>query len=249
MDLGTPFAVGNTAELYRDGHKVIKVLKAHFSQAYILYEAKKQRWAYEAGLKVPEVLDIMTIDGKPAMVMEYIAGDPLGNDMFRSREHTIDRLALSIDIQFQLHQRTADSLEAMCDKLHEKIRSTPLINNFQRRMLLDGLHHMPYEQKLCHGDFHVFNLLSTGEDVTIIDWVDATSGNPKADVYRTYLLYWQHNPEIAELYLQLYIKKSGVTKDAIFQWAPFIAAARLTENVPSESQESLLGIVNQYYPD
>ena len=45
---------------------------------------------------------------------------------------------------------------------------------------------------LCHGDFHLFNIIQdVKEDVYIIDWVDAVSGCPEADICRTYLLYIQ----------------------------------------------------------
>jgi hypothetical protein len=48
------------------------------------------------------------------------------------------------------------------------------------------------------------------------------------------------------MYLYFYCKKSGLSKDDIFQWAPIIAGARLSENVSSENNERLLKIVENY---
>src|SRR5699024_1155675 len=100
-----------------------------------------------------------------------------------------------------LHQINADPLESMSDKLYRKIQSAPLISENQKEKLLSGLKRIHYDPKLCHGDFHIFNLLQTNEGIYIIDWIDATSGDIRADVYRTYLLYSQHDPELADCYL------------------------------------------------
>jgi hypothetical protein len=50
------------------------------------------------------------------------------------------------------------------------------------------------------------------------------------------------------MYMRLYCEKSGLSKDEMYQWAPIIAAARLSEGVSSEKPERLLEIVNQYSP-
>lgn len=201
LDVEKPFASGNTADIYRDGDHVIKLLKPDFPHSDITFEAKKLKWAYEAGLKVPKVIDVTTINGQKALVMEYIAGEPLGEKMLANQERTEECLSSSVDIQIHLHQINADPLESMSDKLYRKIQSAPLISENQKEKLLSGLKRIHYDPKLCHGDFHIFNLLQTNEGIYIIDWIDATSGDIRADVYRTYLLYSQHDPELADCYL------------------------------------------------
>jgi hypothetical protein len=48
--------------------------------------------------------------------------------------------------------------------------------------------------------------------------------------------------------LRLYCKKSGLSKEEIFQWAPIMAAARLSENVSTENAQRLMEIINHYSP-
>ena len=55
--------------------------------------------------------------------------------------------------------------------------------------------------------------------MNIIDWVDASSGDIRADVFRTYLLYAQSHIELAEMYLQIYCNNTDLTRGEIFQWA------------------------------
>lgn len=80
-------------------------------------------------------------------------------------------------------------------------------------------------------------------EVNVIDWVDASAGDIRADVYRTYLLYSQFSSELADIYLRLYCEKSGLLKSEVFQWAPVIAGARLSENVSSENSGRLIKII------
>jgi hypothetical protein len=61
-------------------------------------------------------------------------------------------------------------------------------------------------------------------------------------------LYSQFSVELADMYMRLYLEKSGLSKDEINQWAPIIAAARLSECVSSEKPKRLLEIVNQFCP-
>jgi len=44
-----------------------------------------------------------------------------------------------------------------------------------------ALRELPDGEALCHGDFHPRNVIVDGDELTIIDWVDASSGPPAAD--------------------------------------------------------------------
>lgn len=98
---------------------------------------------------------------------------------------------------------------------------------------MNKLYSIKFEPRLCHGDFHPFNLILSNKSVNIIDWVDASSGDIRADVFRTYLLYSQSSVELAEMYLHIYCRNTGLSRDEIFQWAPIIIAARFAEKVSS----------------
>ena len=63
--------------------------------------------------------------------------------------------------------------------------------------------------------------------------------DPAADVCRSYLILKLHAGEVAEPYLDTYCQVAGVRRQIILDWLPYIAAARLAEDVPGE-QHSLL---------
>lgn len=244
--LGNPIAKGNTAKIYLHENRIVKVFNDNLPATESSYEANKQRFAYSCGLPVPKVWEVTKIEGKQAIVMEYIAGETVGELFLENLELSEYYMGISVDIQREIHQIRADLLEPMDEKLLRQIDSAPHLEIRHKDELRRKLDSMKYESKLCHGDFHLFNLIMSDDNVKIIDWVDASAGDIRADVCRTYLLYLHHTSEVAELYLRLYCDKSGLAKEDILQWLPIIAGARLAENVVSESTERLLAIVNQY---
>jgi len=243
MYLGSPIAKGNTAKIYLYEGKVVKVFNEDLPDSESQNEAFKQRYAYSCGLSVPKILDITIIEGKQALVMEYVNGTTIGDLLFNNKDQAKYYLDLSIDIQQNIHSKPAGDLEPMTEKLERQIRSAPYLKSEVKTALIEKLYSISFETRLCHGDFHVYNLILSDDNVTIIDWVDSSAGDVRADVYRSYLLYSQVSEELADLYVRLYCEKSGLSRSDIFQWAPIVAAARLSENVSIDDKERLLEIV------
>jgi Ser/Thr protein kinase RdoA (MazF antagonist) len=119
----------------------------------------------------------------------------------------------------------------------------------EREIMLAKFDAMPDDTAVCHGDFHPQNVLVADEKVTIIDWTDATIGSADADIARTLLLIdsAEAPPEFLELFKSAYLAEYGLHRPfdqvAMMQWYPIIAAARLSEHLPSQEITRLLGIV------
>lgn len=247
MNLGNPIATGNTAKIYHYKNQIIKIFHEYLPDTESSYEAYKQNFAYSCGLPVPKVLNITKIDGKQAIVMEYIEGRTLG-DLCLENKQAEYYMNIAIDVQQKVHTLIVDSFEPMLEKLRRQIESVQNLDKRKKSFLLNKLESITFTNRLCHGDFHLFNLImADNQEVTIIDWVDSSSGDIRADVYRTYLLYSQYSTKFADMYLRLYCEKSGLFMDEILQWAPIIAGARLSESVSSEKSERLMDIINHYF--
>ena len=87
------------------------------------------------------------------------------------------------------------------------------------------------------------NILGDVSQPVVIDWPDARRGDPAADVCRSYLLMKLHAAEIATTYLDAYCRTTGMARQVVLSWLPYVAAAKLAEEVPSEL-DGLLKIVN-----
>ncbi|WP_010198795.1 phosphotransferase family protein [Bacillus sp. m3-13] len=240
MNLGEPIASGNTAKIYLYENKIIKIFKDHLPDTESENEAHKQKVAFESGLRVPKILDIKKVNGKQAIIMEYVEGKTLGELVTENMDEVESFLETSVDIQMEIHTVSAELLESMRVKLQRQIKAAEGLDELVKTSLLKKLESMNVENRLCHGDFHLYNLIKSGDEVFIIDWVDASVGDPRADVCRTYILYTQVSVEMAELYLKLYCEKSGWSRKEILEWAPIISAARLSENVTTEDSNRLM---------
>lgn len=248
MGLGEPIAAGNTAKIYVDGGRLIKVFDGRYPEGAAEYEANKQRLAYDLGLPVPEVLEVTRIDGRQVLVMEYVEGPTLGALIEREPNRTEALLMQSIDVQRAVHGCVPrGALESMTEKLTRQIGQAKALSVNRRAQLLGRLNVLPTGDRLCHGDFHVYNLIKAKDRIVIIDWADASIGNPHADVYRTFLLYAQVSTELADGYLRLFCERSGDRREEIMAWAPVIAGARLSEHMEPHRTEPLIRIVDEHF--
>mgnify|MGYP000733880057 FL=1 len=110
----------------------------------------------------------------------------------------------------------------------------------ERTGLMRQLQALPAGDRLCHGDFHLGNIMVAQDRYSVVDWLDATQGAPEADACRSYLLMLHHMPELATDYLDAYLRTSGSTGGAVLGWLGVLAGARLSENVPDENERLLV---------
>ncbi|MEZ4358499.1 MAG: phosphotransferase [Eubacteriales bacterium] len=233
-------AVQTNKTVYRDGDTVIKVFDADFSKANILNEALNQARVEETGLNVPQILEVMKIDGKWAIRSEFIPGKTLQQLMNEQPDKKDSYLNLFVNTQMEIHSKKAPMLSNLTDKMHRKISSSGLdaTTRYELHTQLEG---MERHNKVCHGDFNPSNIIIKPDGVPyILDWSHATQGNASADVARTYLLFWLDGEiDLAGKYLNLFCKKSDTARQYVEKWIPIVAASQLVKG-KKEEREFLL---------
>ena len=230
--------------MYRDGADCIKVFDSDYSKADILNEALNQARIEETGIRIPKIKEVLTVDGKWAIVSEYIKGKTLAQLMEEHPEKKHEYLELLVDLQMDVHSHTCPLLTKLKDKMNRKISAADL-DATTRYDLHTRLESMPKHNKVCHGDFNPSNII-IAEDGTpyILDWSHVTQGNASADVARTYLLFWLAGDiEGANAYLDLFCKKSDTAKQYVQKWMPIVAASQSVKGNEKERQ-FLLSWVN-----
>lgn len=226
MRLDKIIAVRNDKTIYRDGDRCIKVFNEHYSKADVLNEALNIARIEETGLNIPSLIEVCTIDGKWSIVSQYIKGKTLSQLMKENPEKKEEYIRFFIDLQMEVHSKSAPFLNKQKDRLNKKIAETDFDATL-RYDLYSRLEEMPKHSKVCHGDFHPANIIITDDAPYIIDWAHATQGNASADVARTYLLFWMRGDiSGAELYLDGFCKQTGTEKDYVKHWMPIVAAAQ-----------------------
>ncbi len=244
MKLDRIIAVRTGKTIYRDGDRVIKVFDSDYSKADILNEALNQARIEETGLAIPKVLEVTMIDGKWAIITEYIEGKTMAELMKENPDKFDEYLDQFVDLQLLVHSKKAPLLNKLKDKMNRKITQTDL-DATTRYELHTRLESMPKHDKVCHGDFNPSNIIvtKTGE-LYILDWAHATQGNASADVARTYLLFCLDGDRAkADKYLDLFCKKSDTAKQYVQKWLPIVAASQSVKGKPEE-RDFLLSWVN-----
>ncbi len=237
MKLEKVIAVRTAKTIYRDGDKVIKVFDSSYPKSDVLNEALNQARVEEAGLPVPKLMEVTTIDDKWAIVNEYIQGKTLAQLMEENPDKRDEYLNRFVNLQLQIHSKKAPLLGKLRDKMSRKITETSL-DATTRYELHTRLESMPKHNKICHGDFNPGNIIcgDNGQDY-IIDWAHATQGNASADAARTYLLFWLAGDiDTAEKYLNLFCKQSDTAKQYVQKWLPIVAASQSVKGKPEERE-------------
>lgn len=237
-------AVRPNKKIYRLGNYCVKVFDNDFSKADVLNEALNQARVEETDLDIPKIIEVTKINGKWAIITEFIEGPTLAELMAKEPEKEEEYMTRFINIQRRILSTKAPMLNKLVDKMQNKISATTL-NATARYELHMRLSAIPRQEKICHGDFNPSNVIcgTNGTDY-VIDWAHVTRGAAEADVARTYLVFWLSGQlECAKKYLDMYCSMTDTAKQQVQKWLPIVAASQSVKGCPEE-RELLMHWIN-----
>lgn len=251
--LGPLIGTGRTAEIFAWGNnQVVKLLLEGFER-YAEKEMLATQAAFDAGLPVPAVGELVEIEGRRGIVLERIDG-PSMMDIIQERPWRIARMArLWGELHVQIHSHEAEALPSLRGRLESRIRDGTGLPPPMLDGVLDALDILPDGDTVCHGDFHPDNIIMSPRGPVIIDWVDASMGQAVADIARSWLLArfavlpvrigtvqrWLITAMRAwswSTYLKRYRELRPFLDKELEDWKLVIAAARLEEGIPEERE-------------
>jgi len=237
MNLDNTIAKRKHKKIYRDGDKCIKMFDESFSKVDILNEAHNLAKVESLNIRTPELLEVTMIDGRWAIVTDFIEGQTLQsiakNDMGKLDEY-MDQF---VDLQIRVHNERCPMLTNLSDKMNRKISQTDF-DATTRYDLHTRLAGMERHDQVCHGDFNPSNVIVMPDgDFAVIDWSHVTQGDAAADVARTYLLFsLRGTEEIAEKYLDTFCEKTDTAKQYVQKWMPIVAASQSVKAIEDERE-------------
>lgn len=228
-----------TKTVYKDEDTVVKLFVKDYSKANILNEALNQARVEEnTNLNIPKLLEVKKFASRWALTTEYVEGKTLDVLMKEHPEKENEYLEMFVKLQLEVLGNQVPLLSRIKDKFKRKLTETKIIDDNIKYELLQRLEGMKNHTKLCHGDFNPSNVIVKPDGKCyIIDWSHATQGNASADAARTFLIFsMQKQEELANKYLDLFFKESGIDKRNVQRWIPIVAATQLTkENTDEEA--------------
>lgn len=247
MNLDRIIAVRNNKTIYRDFDKCIKTFSSNYSKADVLNEALKLSRIENIGIKTPKLIEVTQINGKWAIVTEFVQGKTLERLMQEDPGNKPSYMGIFVDLQLELHRNIAEALPSLKDNMNRKIIQSDLDATY-RFDLFRKLEKLPGHHNLCHGDFTPANIIISDDDIPyILDWSHATQGDPAGDAACTYLKFWLNgNIDDAEKYLDKFAYRSGISKEHIKIWLPLVAAAH-SLSCTEQQREFILSWIKDGY--
>ena len=105
MNLDRIIAVRTNKTVYRDGDNCVKLFDEDFSKVDVLNEALNQARVEETGLNVPKIIEVTKIDGKWAIVSEFIKGKTLDRLMQENPDKKDEYLEKFVDLQILVQSK------------------------------------------------------------------------------------------------------------------------------------------------
>lgn len=232
---------GNTAEvfLYSEG-KILKLYKPGYDESIAQDEYRRAKFIAPFPFPKPQVYEYITVDGRPGIVYEKIDGISLENWALERRD--IDGCAAYLAalhekiLACRLSADQGDSYKDMLFYFLDRARAAQDV----REMLKERLRRLPEGDRLCHGDYHLGNVILRDGQETVIDFLNICRGPRLYDIARSYYLS-RYTPvssaysdreellRLKTLLADLYLEKMQVCLEEIQPYLELIAAARTAE--------------------
>jgi aminoglycoside phosphotransferase (APT) family kinase protein len=257
-------AEGREAEMFAwEEGTILRLLRNPQAQRQAQREAAAIKAASDRGVRVPAVHGLTTVMDRPGVVMERIEGPDLLTLMGRRPWMVFSVGRICAEVHAQLHAESAPSVvPPLRAILKQRIESSGRVPEDLAEFALDVLEGLPDGDSLCHGDFHPGNIMMSQGTPVVIDWTNATRGDPAADVARTLVLFRVAKPLpgspvlvrylrlvgskiITSGYLRAYRRLRPLDMGLVARWEVAQAAARLASEPIAEEDRPLLRLLEQ----
>jgi aminoglycoside phosphotransferase (APT) family kinase protein len=230
---------------------VVKVPAPSTPEGWIRSEAEYAEAVRGAGAPAPRLLGIEQIGGRVASVWERVDGRSMWQHVVDRPDRSAELGRLLADVQLALFELVPPvALPRQHDRLVSKVRRAAATVDASLARALDCLPPQTTTPCLCHGDLHPSNVLLAPGGPMIVDWFDASRGDPIADVARASLLLLgdgadspRHLPGsdratlavLTDAYLAHLGERVHIDHDLLARWQAVNAAARMAEGVQREA--------------
>jgi hypothetical protein len=247
VHLGEPIARGSRSTVHAFGNDAVaKLPMADTPEAWIRIEAEYSAAVHRVGAPVPEFLGFDEHEGRVISIYRRAFGERMWEAVLDHPERTEEhgrRLAGLQELFASLVPPIV--LPSQVDRIRSKIR---IAARFVDRQLESALGGVPNVDRvvLCHGDLHPSNVILGADGPMVVDWFDASRGDPVGDVARTMILIAadpapQHlagaRHDVLARLRSTYVEEAahvfGFDAELLERWQTVVAAARVAEGLPA----------------
>jgi aminoglycoside phosphotransferase (APT) family kinase protein len=248
-------AEGREAEIFEYGEgRVLRLYRGDRSLEDTQTQAAILQDAADAGVRVPAVYGVETVDGRHGMILERIDGRDLFEIAASKPWRILSLASLTARLQADMHGQAAPaSLAPVRERYRQAVSNSGAPQEFIDPAL-KTLDRLPDGDRLLHGDFHPGNIMLGDQGPVIIDWTGAARGSPEADFARSMLILRlgeppPHMPLLIRFFAlfarsafiytinRTYHKNIAVDEKLLRDWLLPTAVARIGTNIVEEREK------------
>lgn len=249
--IGPLIARGTRSAVYAYGRDaVVKIPDAATPPLWIEREAEYCVAVRAAGAPTPRLLDVEIHDGRPSSVWERVRGPSMWQSARDRPELCADYGEMLGKLHLGLFELVPPiGLPRHRDRLTSKLRTAASSVDATLVEITAGVPQGAGPPRVCHGDLHPGNVILSAQGPVVVDWFDASTGEPLADVARSHVLMRlgrdgyapDHLPgatpaalgDLAEAHLRTVREGMGFSQPEFERWCAVEALARVAEGVPA----------------
>jgi hypothetical protein len=284
--IGKLIGRGASAEVFEWGDdKIIKLFVPGTDIFAVNKEFSNASVVWEKGLSVPKPYEQIDFEGSYGIIYEKVIGENLiekylmeltnmcvevkndvnkGLNIDKESDDDDDKTKLIAKVLYDINKYNGEGMQiSQKDSMKNSIKWAPYLSEDEKRMIFKYIDNLPEKDCLCHGDLNPGNIILRNGVPVIIDWMNATRGNPAADaaelitIYKYAVLPPETTGEtiaafdsireiLSNTFVDEYTRLSGISYEEIEAWILPIAAAKLaTSSKPDEEKAVLLEVVRK----
>jgi hypothetical protein len=168
---------------------VLRLYRGDFQRSTVEFQIEALQSAQEAGVRVPAVYGTTEVEGRLGVIMERIAGSDLLTVIGRQPWRVWWVAGITGRTQAAINNAEAPaSLPTTHERYRRIITNSASIPEDFARVALARLEELPSGDRLIHGDFHPGNVMLQDDEPVVLDWSNASRGDPDADFERSQLI-------------------------------------------------------------
>lgn len=246
-------AEGREAEMFEWGEgRILRLLRDADAHSRNQWQAAAMEAARRRGVRVPAVYELVTVNGRPGLVMERLEGTDLLTLIGRRPWMVFAAARVGGEVHARMHEVVAPSaLPPLREVMRRRIEGRAALPEDLKALALGALEALPDGDRLCHGDLNPANVIVSAGQPVVIDWTNASRGDPAADVARSALILRLGEPPpgtapplrvmalfgrrlLIALYLRSYRRHRPLDMEAMRRWEVPVTAARVADGIEEE---------------
>jgi hypothetical protein len=241
--LGTPLFKSRSSEIYSwQEDTLLKLFRVNVDPGLIENEEINTTEAFEKGVSQVKCFGHVQVGERIGMVIATVPGKTLIARAGSKPLSVLEAPAIMADQQIKMHSAHTTRIRSYKAVVLGALDSQPLafLSEQEKRIAIQKIDALPDGDSILHFDYHPDNIMSDGENITIIDWMTAARGVPAADVAATLFLLNEGEmipglskfvaailerirKSICKKYYALYKEKTGMTDAQVAPWRlPFL---------------------------